>query len=619
MIQPVKRFHISSLNVQGFKGFNEEAVFTFDDMNTITGHNGQGKTSIADAIAFAVTGVPFYGGARLDHLYHQGTKDISVQMEFEDESGAVRRLARRRVKDNMEITLDERPITQRDLTIMFGERDLFLSIFNPRYFIDVLGIKGRDLLERYLPEVPHEQIIAALSGHNQELLNQQKFLSAEAFAKKLREEIAQLNRDMIYTQGQKDLQKTQAEEHARQLSDKQEQHQRLTSEAETLEIRRTTGFDGSSLTERLAELYTRYEELTREQPAGPELTAELDAQIQTAAQALEQVKARVYQSKYTEAISVVQAQIDTLGKEVSRQKHIVAGLKPGVQCPMCKQTVTEDNLPQVRQEFQTSVNELCRQGREQTSQLNELKELDAKALAKFEEFKQTDTAKSEAILAELNAHRANLVGNAHQKNTQRQQEIDQLHSEIQNTELDLEYGRLVQDEYERLCSIREQLVTLDVEIGVLNELTSAPPPTMLNMERLEAEKTEKESILTALGVYIAKRVELSLARLKMNRVAISLYDVVKTSGEVKDVFKFTYEGRPYICLSGSERIRAGLEVAELVKSLVGVDYPVFIDDAERVPVIDNVRPSGQIFVAKVVKGVKLSVQTASAVPAAQTA
>lgn len=619
MIQPVKKLHILSLTVQGFKGFAESRTFTFSDMNTITGHNGQGKTSIADAIAFAVAGVPFYGGARLDHLYHQGTRDISVLLEFEDENGAAHRLARRRVKDNMELTLDERPITQRDLTIMFGERDLFLSIFNPRYFIDVLGTKGRDLLERYLPEVPREQVMAALSEHNQELLNQQEFLSAEAFAKKLREEIAQLNRDMIYTQGQKDLQKTQAEEHAHQLSDKQERRQRLTLELDTLEARRTTGFDGSSLTERLAELYARYEELIREQPDGPELTAELDAQIQAAAQALEQVKARVYQSKYAQAMSDAQARIDALGQEVSRQKHIIMGLRSGVQCPMCKQTVTEATLPQVRDEFKASVNGLCRQGREQAGQLAELKELDAKALDKFNEFKQADTDKAEAALAELNARRASLLENARQKNTQRQQEIDQLHSEIQNTELDLEYGRLVQDEYERLCSIREQLVTLDAEIGVLNELASAPPPTMLDMERLEAEKTEKESILTALGVYIAKRVELSLARLKMNRVAISLYDVVKSTGEMKDVFKFTYEDRPYVCLSGSERIRAGLEVAELVKNLVGVDYPVFIDDAERVPVIDNVRPSGQIFVAKVVKGAALSVQAVGAAPAAQAA
>lgn len=70
MIQPVKKLHILSLTVKGFKGFSEKMAFTFGDLNTITGHNGQGKSSIADAIAFAITGVPFYGGTRLDHLYH---------------------------------------------------------------------------------------------------------------------------------------------------------------------------------------------------------------------------------------------------------------------------------------------------------------------------------------------------------------------------------------------------------------------------------------------------------------------------------------------------------------------------------------------------------------------
>lgn len=519
----------------------------------------------------------------------------------------------------MEITLDGRPATQRDLTIMFGERDLFLSIFNPRYFIDVLGNKGRDLLERYLPEIPHGEIMVALSEHNQGILNQQQFLSAEALAKKLREEIAQLNRDMIYTQGQKDLQETQAKETASQLSAKQEQYQRMKSEADTLEARRNTGFDGADLKEKLAGLYARYEELIREQPAGPELTAEVDGQIQTAAQALEQVRARAYQSQYAQAMAETQARIDTLGKEVSRQKHIAAGLQPGIQCPMCKQTVTEATLPQVHREFTQSVNELCRQGREQMAQLNELKELDAKALDKFDEFKQADTAKAEAALAELKLRRAALVEQAQRENTQRQQEIDQLHSDIQNTELDLECGRLLLDEYERLNQLNGELAALDAEIGLLTEQASAPPAQTLNLEALEKEKKDKETILTALGVYIAKRVELSLARLKMNRVAISLYEAVKSTGELRDVFKFTYEDRPYVCLSGSERIRAGLEVAELVKGLVGVDYPVFIDDAERVPVIDNVRPSGQIFVAKVVKGARLSVQASGAAPAARAA
>lgn len=619
MIQPVKSFRVLSLSVKGFKGFAEETAFTFGEMNTITGHNGQGKTSIADAIAFAITGVPFYGGVKLDHLYHQNTRDISVKMEFSDESGAVRRLSRRRENDNMEIILDGQHVAQRDLTLMFGERDLFLSMFNPRYFIDVLGGKGRDLLERYLPEVPVQEVMSKLNEHDRALLEGQEFLSAEGFAKKLRGEISQLKRDIIYTQGQRDLHTSQMEDNANLLTAKKARFDALSRERDTLEARRTTGFDGKSLEEKLADLYVRHEELVREQPAGPELTADLDAQIHAAAQALEQVRARVYQSKYTQALADTQARIDALGKEVSRQRHIISGLKPGVQCPMCKQTVTEATLPQVRHEFETSVNELCGQGREQMGQLKELQELDAKALSVFEQFQQADISKAESALEELKGRRAGTVEAAQRESLGRQQEIDRIHAEIQNIELNLEYGLLSPDEGERLRQVKDELTALSAEISVLIEQASTAPAAGLDLDELEASKKEKEMILSALVSYISKRVELCFARLRMNRVSIALYEVMKTTGEVKDTFKFTYEDRPYVCLSGSERIRAGLEVAELVKGLTGVDYPVFIDDAERVPVIDNVRPSGQIFIAKVVKNAKLSVQATGAAAPAQAA
>ena len=92
-----------------------------------------------------------------------------------------------------------------------------------------------------------------------------------------------------------------------------------------------------------------------------------------------------------------------------------------------------------------------------------------------------------------------------------------------------------------------------------------------------------------------------------NRVEITLYDTVKKTGEVKDVFKFMYDGRPYKCLSLSGKIRAGLEISELMKRLAECNYPVFIDNGESVPVIDNVRPTGQVFIAQVTKGAELAV------------
>ena len=152
-----------------------------------------------------------------------------------------------------------------------------------------------------------------------------------------------------------------------------------------------------------------------------------------------------------------------------------------------------------------------------------------------------------------------------------------------------------------------------------SEQDQADPAVELDVAPLETAKKEKQALLSAVASYIARRVELRLSRLQMNRVSISLYSVMKTTGEVKDSFKFVYEDRPYICLSGSERIKAGLEVAELLKSLVGVNFPVFIDDAERVPVIDNVRPTGQIFIAQVVKGARLTVQASGGAAPAQAA
>ena len=104
MIQPVKKLRILSLTVKGFKGFSEETAFTFGDMNTITGHNGQGKSSIADTIAFAITGVSFYGGSRLDHLYHKNTRDISVVMEFSDEDCLVHRFSQPRERQHGHIS-----------------------------------------------------------------------------------------------------------------------------------------------------------------------------------------------------------------------------------------------------------------------------------------------------------------------------------------------------------------------------------------------------------------------------------------------------------------------------------------------------------------------------------
>lgn len=622
MIQPIKQFRVTRLTMSGFKGYSEPQTFRFGNMNVISGHMGVGKSSIADAIAFAITGVSFYAGAKIDYLYHQNTRDLLVELEFETEDGKTRTLSRRRKNDNMDITLDGIHVTQRDLTVMFGERDLFLSMFNPQYFINVLGAKGRDLLERYLPEIPKEEVLSQLGEDTRALLEQQTFLSAEGCAKQLRGQVAALENDLVYLQGQIDLRREQQEKQSEDLAGMQAELARLQEHVRDLETKRTTGHHGADLEETRAELYARYEELNREAPEIAD-TDTLDAQIQAAGEKLAQRRADVYQSQYAKQFSETQAKVNSLGAEFRRLRHIHDGLTPGVQCPVCRQTVTEQTLPQVKREFAGCLRRIQTEGRQLTVQLKELQELDAKAHAVFDQFQQDDIAAGEAALAELKAQRAKAVELAQIQREQRRQELERLHREIQSIELDLECGMLSQEESEDLQQSRDRLAQLTSQVEMLTgQLRDGPASVEQQAQKLAAMKEDiraKREIITALAFYISKRVELNFAKLKMNRVAISLYDVVKTTGEVKDVFRFTYEGRDYICLSRSEKIRAGLEVAELIKRLLGVQYPTFIDDVESVPIIDNVRPTGQVFIAKVVKGAALQVQVADAAAPAKAA
>ena len=378
----------------------------------------------------------------------------------------------------------------------------------------------------------------------------------------------------------------------------------------------------NNLEERLADLYARYEELQREAPEIADTVA-LDAKLREITSKLAQRKAEVYHSKYQEPLAQAQAKIKTLSAEFNRLRHIHNGLKAGVQCPLCRQTVTEQTLPQVKEEFAVSLRNIQSEGCQLTAQLKEIQELDAKARAVFEQYQNDDIAACEAELKTLSGQRAQAVAQAEQQRAGRQEELDRLHSEIQGVELDRECGMLTQEEAMELESLRTRLLETGARINVLSEMAQAFPAAaeqqQEDIRRLQAQIQQKREIITALAFYISKRVEISFSRLKMNRVAISLYDVVKTTGEVKDVFRFTYEGRDYLCLSHSEKIRAGLEVAELIKRLLGVVYPTFIDDVESVPVIDNVRPTGQVFIAKVVKGAALQVQIADARAGAKAA
>ena len=598
-MKKIEQFQITSLMLSGFKSYEEPTELVFGNPTVITGGNGRGKSSIADAIAFAVTGCPFFGERGIDRLHNENNPDVAIRMCFVDETGTLHELNRTRRKNRMTITCDGYEIRQLDLADLFGERDVFLSIFNPLYFIEELGEDGKKLLERYLPTIPHETILSQLSEPVREHLKNETFLSPEGSLKRCREEIRGLEERITYLRGQKDLAASQGESHEQAEQELTLQADTLREEIAELEQRQFSGMDVSDMQERLVELSGRYEEAARDERTD---TSKLREQIQTLREKIARREGEQYQSKFTEALAEASARVKDLGVRYQRESAAYKAFHAGMECPACHRSVTEQSLPEVQAALKKVLSELYAAGSEQRAQLIELQEMDKKAADTFAQFKEDDLGKWAAEAAEMEQRCASLAEQA-------SAETERLRAEIQTLTADLEYGNLSQAEYDRLGTCREELRQSEAKIAALQTMTAAQLPDFdREIAQANSSIAEIKRKMANVIAYISKRAELTFSQLKMNRVEISLYDVVKSTGEVKDTFKFQYGGRRYDRLSLSEKIRAGMEVSELMKRLTGRNYPVFVDNMESVDDLANVRPTGQIIMAKCVSGAALQVK-----------
>ena len=598
-MEKIQSFQITGMTIAGFKSYGEPTDLVFGNPTVVTGGNGRGKTSIADAIAFAVTGLPFFGERGLDRLHNEEQPDVSITMNFVDGEGAAHVLTRTRQKNRMTILYDGYEIRQMDLTELFGEKNVFLSIFNPLYFIEELGEDGKNLLERHLPLVTHEAVLAQLSDGTRAALEHEHLLSPETYLKNKRHEIRELEETVIYLQGQKDLADSRGGDWSKTVEDLSARRDALTSTVEALEAKRFDGLDARAMERQLVELSARYDEAARD-------GSPLDAEILEVERKLSARKAEQYQSPYTQAIAAVNARLAELAARFNRDKQAFHACVPGAPCPTCRRLITQEALTEVRAALEQSSRTTIAAGQEQRAQLNELNGNDAKAKAVFEQFQADDVAGLERQLASLKAKRSE------------DSPADSLRSQIQQLTADLEYGNLSETEYAQLKECREELRECAAGLKAAQAAASRTPEDFDGkIKAAQDQITTLKSLMTSVAVYISERAKLTFSALKMNRVEISLYDIVKTTGERKDVFKFTYGGRRYDRLSLSEKIRAGMEVSELMKRLTGRNYPVFVDNMESVDDLNNVRPTGQVIMAKCVSGAPLAVRPVRPISLAQ--
>ncbi|MCI8868848.1 MAG: AAA family ATPase [Anaerotignum sp.] len=528
-MEKMNDFRILELTVSGFKGFLEPRTFQFDyGINFVLGDNGLGKTSIAEAVAFAFMGTGLFGEKTLDRLQNGDAKEIFVSVRFVDGNGEVHELTKTRKNNNNGITYDGYNVRQTDLYNLFGDKDLFLSMFNPLYFVETLGADGKNLLEKLLPVVSHEEVLAALPEEAREALKDENIFSPETYIQNRRAEVKELEETLIYMQGQSDLLEGGAKKARAELA---------AAAAELKEKKALIQDDA-------------------QEGSLPETLAGAKLELQRV-----QDKAFVFDGDME--ICRLEAVLEPLyakHKAIFKYLHEVC---TGQKCALCGHEMEDADVMAAREELKRNLEECISEGRAAKAGLKRLTQEKEEKLRAFQEAQAAETARLEKSIAAL--------------------------------------GTQCQTD-----ALRQECGELETKIRMLSE-TLEQPDIKGEMESIQQEIDAKKLLISHAVNYLGKKNELLFAPLNMNRVSISLSEVKKTTGEVKDTFKFAYNRKDYAKLSLSEKLRAGLEIAELVKRLSGRCYPTFIDNGESISVVDNVRLTGQTLFSKVQKDRPLTI------------
>lgn len=555
----ITEFTITRIKMQGFKSFSQDKEFHFGGGTSyISGANGQGKTTIADAIAYAFCGVPFWGEKSTERLMSKGAKQMCVEVDFVNGDGELYTLVRRKSGNTTSITLNGNTMTQTNLMNMFTEKDIFLSLINPLYFIEKIASDGREFLQKLLPPVSKEAILAVCNEQTRDLLEKESVLEPEYYIKNKRAEMKEADEQITYLSGQLALLEEQLENNSVKRNKLESSVKEQKAKIAAVMKKQFEGIDVEAV---------RQEYNAAKKSESNEAILELERKRM-------EIQNRPYVSKFSAQIAKTEAEMNAARSEYSALYNKATGIRPGVPCPTCTHALTNEEFNAVRKDITSTLAELKKKGANLKSQLDDLMKLNAQAKEQFEQYKADDLKKIDDEIKKVKSATSS--------------DIDRLREE-------LTYGNFSEAQVNSLEALKANLFSDETDLNAMQsdeELSKTIESVKVEMKDNEGKKHFLGYLISAANEYAVKRAEIMLTPLKMNKAAIKLFDVVKTTGEIKDTFKFTYDGKDYRWLSTSERIKAGLEVAMLLKRLTGLIYPTFIDNAESINT-SFVQPEGQ--------------------------
>jgi len=533
---------VKELIIENFKGTGKRVIDLDPDCTLITGNKRVGKTTIGEAIPFALYGVTLDGSPRCDSLIMQGAKKAAVTLTVQVD-GTNHTIKRTKTRRGTEVTLDAKEATQADIDGLVGFTvKEYMAMYNSSSVLKMEPTKARALFISLIEPPARENVLNELYPGHRELLMKSSYSQ---------------NPDLALEQCRKDL-KT-AEEKTAALSGAMSEvnNQIVVAKEKLLSFTKPDDREIARLKEKIERFQIPAEP---QKPDGSGL--------------------KILQSKVTAAREEYKSLFEQKLRLLQQYPP-----KPSDKCPTCGQNVPVGMMAGVQRKWE-----------EQTEKVNRLvSEVNQKMTAVAEKGKEL----AGQLETERKAHqiKGGLYKTTLEKwksSTETARDTLRAHTE------QLRKLQEKQTNYSGLVNRKESLEKRLAEIEQENEDCQK-----------EIKKLKQE--IEAINEYRFKAVELQMKQLKphLAQVDVKLFEIVKSTGEIKPAFIITFDGRPVNMFSRSEETMAGLEIALLVQKLKGANVPVFVDNTESAPGLEL--PEGpQYVLVKVVPGQELRVHPAGA-------
>lgn len=656
------RLLLKNLTIENFKGIKKMSI-DFSLLIFICGANATGKTTVFDALCWLLFGKDSLDREKFEirELDQNGNKvhntEISVTGTFMKDDAEI--VFKRTQKENWvkkrgsdaptlqgnvnSMEINGYPMSDSEYKEKVAEiisEDMFKILTNPMHFASLPWKDQRNLLMRFVESMSDTERAKSYGGEFESLIPDLDFAgSTDDIQKKYSRAIKELKEKQTEIPVRIDeLSKTKSDVDVSKLSEQKKDIEYRISEI---------GEKMSSSSVDTSELQARISALKGEMNA---YVSKAKKDLQDKAEALwEQIRALEH-TEEDKRLSIHSAKQEIKWKESDRkavfdhttqirEKYEEAKSRKFPEnewrfnesetvCRLCGQPLPEDKIEQIKADFAE------RKSKAKTDFANQrnidLETLKRKGEEGNEQYKGLGKA-IEGLKERINTLEAEMesVKNDRTKLEERLAEINIKMEDIANDPEYLEKVSVLNDAIAELESTREGASDIsplkaerdelqaDLE-GVIEQIALSQKDSDIDKRigELQAEQKEvaqkvadNEKMLNLLERFVRQKMEdvSESINSKFDIVGFKLFSE-QINGGIKECCEMTVNGVPYASLNNGHKIVGGLDVIKALQGLLGVETPIWIDNAESVNDYNIPKINSQMVLLKVTDDKSLEIR-----------